>query len=209
GALAAAGWTGTEALPLLAAPWPALLLAGRAPEGAQVLAAPSLRRIALVADAAMAWLRGPLALQLQARGASIAQHELAEAAALPPAALQNSLVVVLAGGGPALPRTLADLGRLAALAEGVAAGFRLVTAGGQQPAAGPHDPAAAACFALGRVLANEHPGLRPRRLDLEPGQPAEPAARHLAAELLSEGDGEAEVTLRRGARLVPRLRPGL
>jgi acyl transferase domain-containing protein/acyl carrier protein len=208
-ALAHAGWGEAASTMLSGAPWPAVLLATRAPEGAAVLAAPKLRRIALFADAAMGWLRGPLAALLQSRGATVAAHDLAEAARTPPAALQGSLVVALAGGGDALAASLTALGRLAAAAEGAAQGFRLVTAGGQQPEAGTHDPAAAACFALGRVLANEHPGLKPRRIDLDPGLTPEAAARRLAGELLAEGDAEAEVTLTRAARLVPRLRPGL
>ncbi|MDO9711998.1 type I polyketide synthase [Paracraurococcus lichenis] len=208
-ALEAGGWLEAHALPLSAAPWPATLLAARAPAGAALLAAPKLRRIALFADAALAALRGPLAAALQSRGAAVAQHALAEAARMPPAALQGSLVVALAGGGEALAESLAALGRLAAAAEGAAPGFRLVTMGGQQPEEGRHDPAAAACFALGRVLANEHPGLKPRRIDLDPALPPEQAARRLASELLTEGDAEAEVTLTREARLVPRLKPGL
>ncbi|WP_165838744.1 type I polyketide synthase [Roseicella frigidaeris] len=207
--LAAAGWEEGSALTLAAAPWPAVLLAARAPAGAAVLAAPTLRRIALFADAAMAGLRPALAAVLQGRGATVAQHDLAEAARIPPAALQGSLVVALAGGGEALAASLAALGRLAAAAEGAAGGFRLVTRGGQQPEAGRHDPAAAALFAFGRVLGNEHPALKPRRIDLDPALPPEAAARRLAGELLAEGDGEAEVTLTRAARLVPRLRPGL
>ncbi|TCZ64460.1 type I polyketide synthase [Roseicella aquatilis] len=202
-ALEGAGWGMTSALPLSAAPWPATLLAARAPEGAAVLAAPKLRRIALLADAAMQPLVAPLAALLQSRGASLALHDLAAAARIAPAALQNSLVVALAGGGAALAETLTALGRLAAAAEGAAAGFRLVTRGGEQ------DPAAAACFALGRVLANEHPGLKPRRIDLDPGLAPEEAVRRLVAELLADGDAEAEVTLAGGARLVPRLHPGL
>ena len=54
-----------------AAPWPALLLAARAPEGAAVLAAPKLRRIALFGDAAMGSLPPALAAVLQARGATV------------------------------------------------------------------------------------------------------------------------------------------
>ncbi|NOG70432.1 type I polyketide synthase [Roseicella sp. DB1501] len=213
-ALAAAGWEEGSALTLAAAPWPAALLAARAPEGAAVLAAPTLRRIALFADAAMAGFRPALAAVLQGRGATVAQHDLAEAARTPPSALQGSLVVALAGGGTELAASLAALGRLAAAAEAAASGFRLVTRGGQQPergqpGRGQHDPAAAALFALGRVLGNEHPALKPRRIDLDPGLPTEAAARRLAGELLAEGDGEAEVTLTRAARLVPRLQPGL
>ncbi|WP_135467545.1 type I polyketide synthase [Crenalkalicoccus roseus] len=209
--LAAEGWQEGAVTPLAAAPWPAVLLAARAPAGAAVLPAPLPRRVVLLADAAMAPLRGPLAAALQARGATVAVEDLA-AAPPPPRALHNALVVALAGGGAtpeALAATLAALARLAAAAEGNAAGFRLVTRGGQQPEGGRHDPAAAAVFALGRVLANEHPGLKPRRLDLCPALAPEAAARRLAVELLHEADGEAEVTLTAEARLVPRLRPGL
>lgn len=214
--LAAEGWTEAAVTPLTAAPWPAALLAARAPAGAAVLPAPTLRRITILADAAMMPLRGALAAALQARGAAVTVEDLTQAGAggaLSPRALQGSLVVALAAGGAtpeAQAATLAALARLAAAAEGQAAGFRLVTRGGQQPeGAGPHDPAAAACFALGRVLANEHPGLRPRRIDLCPTLSPEAAARRLAAELLVEGDGEAEVTLTAEGRLVARLRPGL
>ncbi|TDH59842.1 SDR family NAD(P)-dependent oxidoreductase, partial [Dankookia rubra] len=208
-ALAAAGWSGTRTVPLSAAPWPALLLAAEAPEGAAVLAAPKLRRMAVFGDAAMGPLPSALAAVLQTRGVTVVRHDLAEAGRIPPAALQGCLVVAMAGGGAELAATLTALGRLAAAADGAALGFRLVTRGGRQPDAGRHDPAAAACFALGRVLANEHPGLKPRRIDIEPGLSPEAAARRLAGELLAEGDQEAEVTLTRAARLVPRLRPGL
>ena len=210
--LAAEGWADPEVVPLTAAPWPAVLVAARIPAGAAVLPAPVQRRVTLLADGAMAALRGPLVAALQARGAVVITEDLAAANALPPRALQNTLVVALAGGGTApgaLATTLAALARLAAAAEAGGAGFRLITRGGQQPEGGQHDPAAAACFALGRVLANEHPGLKPRRIDLCPALPPEAAARRLAAELLVEGDGEAEVTLTAEARLVPRLRPGL
>lgn len=211
-ALAAEGWTGPLAEPLRAAPWPAVLLAARAPEGAALLAAPKLRRVALFADAAAAGLLPAVAAALQARGATVTGGPLPEAAGLPPAAFRGSLVVVLAGGGgtPAeLAASLVALARLAAAAEGSAAGFGIVARGGAQPDPGPHDPAAAACLALGRVLANEHPGLKPRRIDLCPTLAAETAARRLATELLVEADAEAEVTLAAAGRLVPRLRPGL
>ncbi|MBX6376578.1 MAG: SDR family NAD(P)-dependent oxidoreductase, partial [Acetobacteraceae bacterium] len=69
-------------------------------------------------------------------------------------------------------------------------------------------PAAAAGFALGRVLANEMPELAPRRLDLCPDLAPEEAARRLLPDLLGATDGEAEVTLTATARLVPRLLPG-
>ncbi|WP_431267886.1 polyketide synthase dehydratase domain-containing protein [Dankookia sp. P2] len=83
-ALAAAGWTGTRTAPLAAAPWPALLLAAQAPAGAAVLAAPKLRRMAVFADAAMGSLPPTLAAVLQARGATVARHDLADAARIPP-----------------------------------------------------------------------------------------------------------------------------
>ncbi|MCO6419858.1 SDR family NAD(P)-dependent oxidoreductase, partial [Siccirubricoccus sp. KC 17139] len=198
---------------LTAAPWPAALIAARAPLGAAVLAAPKLRRVALFADAAGAGFRRAVAAALTARGASVTQGELAEAAAVPPRALQGSLVVALAVGGEEVAetaRSLASLARLAAAAEGSAAGFAIVTRGGQQPeGAEGQEPRAAAAFALGRVLANEHPGLKPRRIDLCPGLGPDAAARRLANELLAEADAEPEVTLTATARLVPRLRPGL
>ncbi len=243
-ALGADGWGQAAVQRLSAAPWPAVLLAGRAPAGAALLTAPVPRRVMLVADAASAAsLRPALAAALAARGANVTTAELLEAADLPPRTLQGTLLVLLASGAePAL--TLAALSRLAAAAEGITAGTRLVTLGGAQPvtlggaqpvtlggaqpaslgSAQPtppggtqpgmvdtarHSPAAAACFALGRVLANEHPGLRLRRIDCDPTLPPDQAARRLAAELLAEGDAEAEVTLTATARLVPRLRPGL
>lgn len=214
-ALTAEGWSNPVVQPLTAAPWPAALIAARLPAGASVLAAPVLRRVALYADAAGASLRPALAAALQARGATVSGGDLAEAANLPPRALRGSLVVVLAGCGREegeLAGTLAAIARLATAAEGSAAGFRLVTRGGQQPETADssrHDPRAAACFALGRVLANEHPALKPRRIDLCPGLSPDAAARRLVPELLHDGDGEAEVTLTATGRLVLRLRPGL
>ena len=213
-ALPAEGWTAPLAEGLRAAPFPALLIGGRAGAGATLLATPKLRRVALFADAALAGLRPQVAAALQSRGATVSGGSLAEAATLPPQALADSLVVALAGGGRGpeeVAASLAALSRLAAAAEGSAAGFCIVTQGGQQPDASGtrHDPAAAALFALGRVLANEHPALRPRRIDLAPQLAPEQAARRLAAELLIEQDDEAEVTLAEAARLVPRLRPGL
>ena len=210
-ALAEDGWTAPQVSSLRAAPWPALLIGARAVAGATLLAAPKLRRVVLFADAAGAALRPAIASALQARGATVTGAPsggttLAEAAGLPPHALASSLVVVLAGGSPdpaELAGTLAAIARLGAAAEGSAAGFCLITRGQHQ------DPAAAACHALGRVLANEHPGLRPRRIDLSPGLSSDLAARRLAAELLIEADAEAEVTLAETGRLVARLRQGL
>ena len=164
-ALTAAGWDAPSPVPLGAAPWPAALIAARAPAGAAVLAAPTLRRVALFAETGATALRDRLAAALTARGATVSNGDLADAASVPPAALRGSLVVALAAGeaatAEALGGSLAALARLAAAADGSAAGFRLVTLGGQQPdGADParHLPEGAARFALGRVLANEHPG---------------------------------------------------
>jgi len=213
-ALAAADWGEATALPLRAAPWPALMIAGRAPATAAVLPAPKLRRVLLLADPGMAPLRAALAIALQARGATVTPADLlTEASRLAPRQLEGQLVVALAAGGStpdALAATLAALAALAAAAEGSAAGFRLVTQGGQQPPESRlQDPAGAACFALGRVLANEHPALKPRRIDLCPSLTPDAAARRLALSLLAEASPEAEITLTAEASLVPRLRPGL
>jgi acyl transferase domain-containing protein/NADPH:quinone reductase-like Zn-dependent oxidoreductase/acyl carrier protein len=216
-ALRAAGWDAPPPCPLAAAPWPAALVAARAPAGAAVLAAPTLRRVALFAEADAAALRDRLAATLQARGAAVSNGDLADAASVPPAALRGSLVVALATGeaasAEALGGSMAAVSRLASAAEGVAAGFRLVTLGGQQPPDGAdparHLPDGAARFALGRVLANEHPALRLRRIDICPSLSPEAAARRLAPELLHDSDGEAEVALTPGGRRVPRLRPHL
>jgi len=270
--LTTAGWATPRVLPLAAAPWPAVLVAAQAPVDAAALPIPVLRRVLLFADAAAAGLRPILVDALQARGATVGGGDLAGAAAgVAPHALRGSLVVVVVGGGlagqavdpAALAASLAATALLAASAEGIAAGFHLVTRGGQQPTdrpalawheaarpglvkldpaqsdpiqsdpiqsdpiqSGPtrpdptphdlapcpatrHDPYGAACFAFGRVLANEHPGLRPRRIDLDPAMALAAAARRLAAELLDEADHEAEITLTEVGRLVPRLRPGL
>ena len=215
-ALRDAGWDAPPPCPLAAAPWPAVLVAARAAAGAAVLAAPISRRVALFAGADAAALRDRLASALQARGAAVSLGVLTDLESVPPAALRGALVVALAtaeapdaetlGGG------LAAVARLAAAAEGVAAGFSLVTRGGRQPdggAPGGHLPGGGALFALGRVLANEHPGLKLRRIDLCPSLPTGAAARRLVAELLHDADGEAEVSLGAAARRVPRLRPSL
>jgi phthiocerol/phenolphthiocerol synthesis type-I polyketide synthase C len=214
--LAAAGWDAPAPVPLGTAPWPAALIAARAPAGAAVLAAPTLRRVALFAESGAAALRDRLAAALASRGAAVSKGDLADAASVPPAALRGSLVVALAAGETATAEapgeSLAAIARLAAAAEGNAAGFRLVTLGGQQPDgadAARHLPEGAARFALGRVLANEHPGLRLRRLDICPKLSAEAAVRRLAPHLLHEPDGEAEAALTASGRRVPRLRPYL
>ncbi|KAF1017867.1 MAG: SDR family NAD(P)-dependent oxidoreductase [Burkholderia sp.] len=68
--------------------------------------------------------------------------------------------------------------------------------------AAPQAPAHATLWGLGRVLANEHPELGCRLIDLDPAGGVEPA--RLARELLAEV-AEEEVLLRADARLVPHM----
>ncbi|GGG35584.1 hypothetical protein GCM10010964_24330 [Caldovatus sediminis] len=237
-ALQAAGWQEAAATPLAAAPWPAALLSARAPAAAASAARPALhaaaepeplaatvpavrapppaaapaaapRAVVLVADAASARLAEALAAALADAGAPPVQRHDLTGAVLPPRALAGATVALLAAPGRReLPAALAATVRWAEAARGSAAAFRLVTQGGAQPEDAAHRPAAAALFALGRVLANEMPELAPRRLDLCPGLAPEEAARRLLPDLLGPTDGEAEVSLTAAARLVPRLLPG-
>ncbi|WP_420978763.1 SDR family NAD(P)-dependent oxidoreductase [Burkholderia gladioli] len=90
-------------------------------------------------------------------------------------------------------------------AEHRAAGVRLsVVTRGAAPFedAAPQAPAHATLWGLGRVLANEHPELGCRLIDLDPACGVEPA--RLARELLVNV-AEEEVLLRADARLVPRM----
>jgi acyl transferase domain-containing protein/NADP-dependent 3-hydroxy acid dehydrogenase YdfG/acyl carrier protein len=84
--------------------------------------------------------------------------------------------------------------------------LQLVTAGSQLVTG--HDVASAAwvhagLWGLGRVIAAEHPELRCRRIDLEPGAPLEALAA-CAAELRGP-DGEDEIAWRGGLRHVARV----
>ncbi|MFL1464366.1 SDR family NAD(P)-dependent oxidoreductase, partial [Roseococcus sp. DSY-14] len=137
-----------------------------------------------------------LAEALEAAGAQVS-HLPPDPA---PRAAQGAALVCLPAPGPA---ALARLARLAAGMEGSAAALHLVVRGAAE------DPAAAALLALGRVLANEAPRLRPRRHDLDPALPPAEAARRLAALLLAPDDGEGEEHVTAQGRWVPRLRPGL
>lgn len=193
-ALSEAGFEAPEALPLSAAPWPALLLATRAPSVVlPVAVAP--RPVLLAATPGATALAAALAATLRAEGHRVQRQALAAAPA--PRDLRGSLVVALAGDDP-LPETLAAATRMAEASDGAASGFVLVGAGG---------PAAAGALAgLGRVLANEMPGLAPRRVTLDPALAPEAAARRLAAEL---GAAAPEVEIAAASRRVPRLLPGL
>ncbi|MGA2031843.1 MAG: SDR family NAD(P)-dependent oxidoreductase, partial [Thermoguttaceae bacterium] len=85
----------------------------------------------------------------------------------------------------------------------------MATQGAQQVAEDREEvtaPGQAALWGLGRVAAMEHPELRCRLVDLEPGQEPAPAAAFLAAELASESD-EDQLACRDGKRCVARLEP--
>jgi acyl transferase domain-containing protein/acyl carrier protein len=204
GRLADAGFRAVAAEALGCAPWPALLLAGEAPPP-PAAAPPAPPRTLLLADAASLPLADALAARLLRRGGSVARAALD--AAIDPATLRGARLLLCASPDAAgLPGTLAAITRLAEAAQGQASGFILATSGGQQPAEGRHQPEAAALLGLMRVLANEMPALRPRRIDVAPGMAPAAAARRLAAELDSPAP-EAEVTLGPDQRLVPRLQP--
>ncbi|MBR0674370.1 SDR family NAD(P)-dependent oxidoreductase, partial [Neoroseomonas soli] len=190
-ALAEAGFETPEALPLAAAPWPALLLAARAPS--VILPAEARPRRVVVCGAGR--LATALEAALRAEGHMVQQHPLSPAPS--PREVKGAQLVVLLADQP-LPDALAAATRLAEAANGAAAGFALVGAG---------DVArAAALTGLGRVLANEMPDLRPRRITLDPALPPEAAAWRLAAEL---GADAPEVTIGVHGRMTPRLAAGL
>jgi acyl transferase domain-containing protein/acyl carrier protein len=206
--LSEAGFRAAVAEPLPSVPWPAVLLGAEAPPPPVAPRAAPPRTV-IVSDAAAAPLSEALAARLARAGAAIPQRlPLGEAPA--PRLLKDARVVVaLAPDAAALPEALASLVALADAAAGSAAAFVVATSGGAQPGDGTHRPEAAAVLGLMRVLANEMPALRPRRIDLPPHLPPEAAARRLSAELDAAAP-EPEVTLAAAsARLVPRLRPGL
>ncbi|PZW41862.1 acyl transferase domain-containing protein [Humitalea rosea] len=196
-ALLQAGFEGVEARPLIAAPWPALLLAAH--RSAPVATAPIMDitpRI-LVADAAARPLADAVAALLPGPAEQLA---LEDATHLSPRRLRGAQVLMLLDPGTSdLAGTLHATVQLAEAARGTAAGFAVAVRG----AAGA-SPAAAALLGMLRVLANEMPELKPRRIDLDPTlEPAEAAPRLLEA---LAGD-EPEVWLTPTARLAPRLGP--
>jgi phthiocerol/phenolphthiocerol synthesis type-I polyketide synthase C len=206
--LSEAGFRAAAAEPLACAPWPAVLLGAEAPPPPASAPPGTPPRSIVLADAAAAPLADALALRLARQGSIPERLTLGE---LPsPRHLKGARVVAVAApDAAALPETLAALTRLADAAAGSAAAFCVATIGGAQPLDGHHVPEAAAILGLMRVLANEMPALRPRRIDLSPHLPPEAAARRLAAELAARAP-EPEVTLAAAnARLLPRLRPGL
>ena len=194
-ALAGAGFAGPCVRPAATGLWPALLLGAAAPPGADLLAAAPGRRFAIWAAPGNP-LATALGEALEAAGAQVA-HLPPDPA---PRQVAGAALVALPGPGPAV---LAGFARMAAGLEGSAAALHLVATDAA------HDPHAAAILAIGRVLANEAPRLKPRRHALEPALPPHEAARRLAAILLAPDGGEGEGLIRSAGRLVPRLATGL
>ncbi len=193
-ALGVAGWQGAEVAGLEAAPWPAILISGWNPGGrlAESLpdsAAPSL----IFADAeTMALAEAVAALRAPHSPAILKLEE-----APPPKLLRGAEILALTGmAEPAA--ALAAMTRLAAAADGVARRLMLV--------AEAEEARAAALLGLGRVLTNEMPGLKPRRVAIGPGMPPE----EVAPRILATWAGEApEISFSAGGHFEPLLRPGL
>lgn len=194
-ALSQAGFEAPDTLRLSAAPWPALLIAARAPS--VIVTAPvASRRVLVCAETGCTGLAGALEAALRTEGHQVVQHGLATPPS--PREIRGALVVALVKAEADAAAALAAATRLAEAAQGSAAGFALVGVG---------DAVRAATLAgLGRVLANEMPELKPRRISLDAGLPVDVAARRLAAELAGEAP---EVSLTVRGRLVPVLSPGL
>ncbi|WP_164867903.1 type I polyketide synthase [Rhodovarius crocodyli] len=204
--LAEAGWQAAQVRRCVSSVLPAVLLAGHA---APALAArPPLpaRRFMLLADAGAMPARAALAQAMQSRGIELlaGPAELGRAADIAPRAMQGAhLVVMLDPSLPDLAAALTATAHLAAAAQGSAAAMRLVTLGAED------GPATAAALAMARVLSNEMPSLKLRRIDMARDLPEGSGPRRLLAELLAENEPEAEVTLAQAGRLVPRLAQGL
>ncbi|MFC3125134.1 SDR family NAD(P)-dependent oxidoreductase [Pseudoroseomonas globiformis] len=186
------GWAEPSVTPLSAAPWPAVLIGARAAladpaEAVPVAPVPALR---LVADQGSAALRDTLASALQGAGICVTENEDAH------------LLVLAAPDTASLPAGLAAIVTLAEAARGRAAGLTLIHGDAATL------PEAAALAGLMRVLANEMPGLAPRRIGLDASLSPSEAVRRLLPHLLAPG-GEPELHLGSHALLVPRLRPGL
>ena len=194
-ALGVAGWQAAEVAGLEAAPWPGLLISGQNPWAK--VAAPEPEKAApsvIFADAATLPVAEALAARLAADGrpAILSLDDVP-----PPKALRGADILALTGmAEPA--KALAALAALAAAADVVARRLTLVAAA--------EEARAAALLGLGRVLANEMPGLKPRRISLPPGLAPEEAA----LLILAEWSGAApEISLTAQGRFAPLLRPGL
>ena len=194
-ALGVAGWQGADVMALGAAPWPALLLSGQNPIKKSSASSAGLPGPSIIfADVEVLPLAEAVAASLAPAGrpAILPLGDI-----LPPKALRGA--DILAMTGMAEPATaLAHLTSLATAAEGTARRIMLV--------AEAEEARAAAVIGLGRVLANEMPGLKPSRVTLVPGMTPEEAAHRLVA----EWHGHApEVKLSSSGRFAPALRPGL
>ena len=80
----------------------------------------------------------------------------------------------------------------------------VITRGAQATARGAADPAAAALWGMGRVLANENPRLWGGLIDLDEGRSPDRDARMVLGALTDPGDDD-QIVFRDGRRLVPRL----
>lgn len=205
-AMADSGWRDTTVQRLVSVPMPMAVLMARAPAGPSALPGALPRRLILVADEASMPLRAALAQLAQARGAEVLGGGLAEAGQISTRSMQGACLMLLLAPAEepvALGHALAQLARLAAGAQGAVSGLRLVTRGADTA------PGGAAVQAVARVLANEMPALKPRRIDLAATLPVVEAARRLLAELQHDTHPEAEITVSAAGRMVPRLRQGL
>lgn len=102
---------------------------------------------------------------------------------------------------------LLHLVKAMAALDGICPPLWVVTRGAQVLEAGEWPRLAQApLWGLGRVIAVEHPEIWGGLVDLDPGSPAETAARQLLAQMTA-GDGQWQVLLRRDRRFVPALVP--
>jgi len=193
-ALSVAGWQGVEVEALMAAPWPALLISGRNPSArmAEASAAPAAPNMIFADTDAM-----PLAKAVAALSAPDGTKILDLGEVPPPSLLRGAdIIAITRMADPA--SALAAMTALAVAADGVARRIMLVVEA--------EDARSAALLGLGRVLANEMPGLKARRVAVAPGMPPD----ELAPRLLAKWSGHApEVSLSETGRFEPLLRPGL
>jgi acyl transferase domain-containing protein/NADPH:quinone reductase-like Zn-dependent oxidoreductase/short-subunit dehydrogenase/acyl carrier protein len=193
-ALGVAGWQGVEVASLAAAPWPALLICGRNPLARMIEASVTTTGPTIIfADTNAMPLAKAVASLNRPHRTEI--HNLSETP--PPSLLRGADILAITDmADPA--GALAALTALSAAADGVARRIMLV--------AEAEEARAAAMLGLGRVLANEMPGLKLRRLAVTPGMSPD----ELAPRLLSKWSGHAaEVSLSETGRFEPLLRSGL
>jgi acyl transferase domain-containing protein/NADPH:quinone reductase-like Zn-dependent oxidoreductase/short-subunit dehydrogenase/acyl carrier protein len=193
-ALGVAGWQGVEVEALVAAPWPTLLICGRNPS-ARIIEAPAAPAAPnmIFADAeAMPLAQAVAALNAPNRTEILNLEEIP-----PPSLLRGANIMAITRmTDPA--SALAAVTALAVAADGVARQIMLV--------AEAEEARTAALLGLGRVIANEMPGLKAGRVAVAPGMPPD----ELAPRLLAKWSGDApEVSLSETGRFEPLLRIGL